>query len=394
MGEDGLLRIRSRLQQSELPFEERHPILLPKGRVAELLVRDQHRLMSHCGVDTLITAVRTSYWVVGLRCLAKRIKRFCASCQRQDAVACNEPAAPLPRDRVARAPPFTVTGVDFAGPIFAVDCPRQKLYVCLFTCAVTRAVHLELTSSLTQSEFLMALRRFAARRGLPTTIYSDNALTFRGADMLLQRYFGHLAPKWKYIVPRSPWWGGWWERLVRSVKVGLRKSLGTRCLARAELETVLIEVESCVNSRPLTQVTDSVDSPSPLTPSHFLKGRGVGFQARVLEDPEAVSGRLLSERARVRERRLNRFWVVWSDEYLRNLPPSVRKFTSHGKLRPGSVVLIREEHVPRMKWVLGTVTKLYPGRDGVARSAEVRTQGGQLRTRAVQRLCDLEVLDK
>ena len=391
--EDGLVRVRGRLQQSGLSHEEQHPVLLPKGRVAELLVRDQHRLMSHCGVSTLITAVRAAYFVVGLRCLAKRVKRSCMSCQRQDAVACNEPAAPLPRDRVTRAPPFAVTGVDFAGPVFAVDCPRQKLYVCLFTCAVTRAVHLEMTGSLSQAEFLMALRRFAARRGLPSVIYSDNARTFIGADAMLQRYFGHLAPKWKFIVPRSPWWGGWWERLVRSVKVGLRKSLGTRCLTRLELETVLTEVESCVNSRPLTQVTDSADSGSPLTPSHFLTERGAGFQARVLEDPEAVSGKTLSERVRVRERRLNRFWTVWRDEYLRNLPQSVRRFTSHGKLQPGSVVLIREDHVPRMKWELGTITKLYPGRDGVTRSAEVRTQGGQLRTRAVQRLCDLELMD-
>ena len=392
--DDGLLRIRGRLQQSELSHEERHPILLPKGRVAELLVRDQHLLMRHSGVSTLMTAVRASYWVVGLRCLAKRVKRQCVSCQKQDAQACNEPAAPLPRDRVTRAPPFAVTGVDFAGPIFAVDCPRQKFYVCLFTCAVTRAVHLELTGSLTQAEFLMALRRFAARRGLPSVMYSDNARTFTGADAMMQRYFGHLAPQWRFIVPRSPWWGGWWERLVRSVKVGLRKSLGTRCLSRVELETVLIEVESCVNSRPLTQVTDGVECASPLTPSHFLTGRGTGFQARVLEDPESVSGKMLFERARVRERRLNRFWSVWSDEYLRSLPQSVRKFTSHGKLRPGSVVLIREDHLPRMKWVLGVVTKLYPGRDGVARSAEVRVQGGQLRTRAVQRLCDLELCDE
>ena len=393
VGEDGLLRVRGRLQQSELSHEERHPILLPRGRVAELLVRDQHRLMSHCGVSTLITAVRAAYWVVGLRCLAKRVKRMCVGCQRQDALPCNEPAAPLPRDRVTRAPPFTVTGVDFAGPIFAVDCPRQKFYVCLFTCAVTRAVHLELTGSLSQADFLMALRRFAARRGLPSVLYSDNARTFIGADAMLHRYFGHLAPRWKFIVPRSPWWGGWWERLVRSVKVGLRKSLGTRCLTRVELETVLLEVESCVNSRPLTQVTDSIDSESSLTPSHFLTGCGTGFQARVLEDPESVSGRMLSDRARVRERRLNRFWSVWRDEYLRSLPQLVRKFTTHGKLSLGSVVLIREENVPRMKWVLGVVTKLYPGRDGVARSAEVRTKGGQLRTRAVQRLHDMELLE-
>ncbi|XP_043234482.1 uncharacterized protein LOC122387896 [Amphibalanus amphitrite] len=330
IGDDGLLRIGSRLQESELTSEERHPVLLPKGRVAELLVWDQHRMMCHCGVSTLITALRAAFWIVGLRCLAKRIKRSCLVCQRQDAVQCNEPAAPLPRDRVTRAPPFSVTGVDFAGPIFAVDCPRRKFYVCLFTCAVTRAVHLELTGSLSQADFLMALRRFAARRTLPSVIYSDNARTFSGADQLMQRYFGHLAPRWKFIVPNSPWWGGWWERLVRSVKVRLRKSLGTRCLTQVEFETVLTEVESCVNSRPLTQVTDAIDCESPLTPSHFLTGRGAGFQARLLmlEDPEAVSGcRLAEERFQSGK--------LWSRSLLKKrLVPSISNFSAGLTLRP------------------------------------------------------------
>ncbi|XP_043234481.1 uncharacterized protein LOC122387894 [Amphibalanus amphitrite] len=255
-----------------------------------VLLREEQRL----AFAAELKALQQAYWIVGLRCLAKRVKRFCVSCKRQDALACNKPAAPLPRDRVTRAPPFAVTGVDFAGPIFAVDFPRRKFYVCLFTCAVTRAVHLELTASLCQAEFLMALRRFAARRGLPSVIYSDNARTFCGADAMLTRYFGHLAPKWKFIVPRSPWWGGWWERLVRTVKVGLRKSCGSRCLSRTELETVLLEVEACINSRPLTPVTDSLEGDSPLTPSHFLTGRGTGFQSRVLEDPEAVNAKMLS----------------------------------------------------------------------------------------------------
>ena len=110
--------------------------------MSELLVREQHRLMSHAGVSTLVTAIRASYWIVGLRCLAKKVKRSCVSCQKQDAPSCNEQAAPLPESRATRAPPFSVTGVDHAGPVFCVDFPGRKFYITLFTCAVTRAVHL------------------------------------------------------------------------------------------------------------------------------------------------------------------------------------------------------------------------------------------------------------
>jgi len=183
-----------------------------------------------------------------------------------------------------------------------------------------------------------------------------------------------------------------YERLVRSVKVALRKSLGQRALTKTELDTVLSEIEACVNSRPLTFVGDSPDCPSPLTPNHFLTGHSVGFQARVAEDPSEVTAQALCERARMREARISKFWSVWSQEYLRNLPLAVRKFRSRGKLGEGSVVLLQDEKLPRLKWDLGVVIKLFPGRDGLVRSAEVRTCKGT-KTRAVQRLHDLEVLD-
>jgi len=292
---------------------------------------------------------------------------------------------------VTQSPPFTVTGVDFAGPLYCADFPKKKLYICLFTCAVTRALHVELMDSLSLADFMMAFRRFASRRSLPLKMYSDNGAQLKGADALLKRYFGPLAPEWKFIVPLSPWWGGWWERLVRSVKSGLRKSLGRRCLTRSELETVLLEVEACINSRPLTFVSDDIDGTQPLTPSHFLIGKGAGFQARVIEDPSNVSVQSLSERARLREQCLDKFWSVWSSEYLRDLPPSVRKLYSRGSLAVGSVVLIRESGVPRMTWLMGVVTRLYTSQDDVVRSADVRTAKG-MRTRAIQNLCDLELV--
>ena len=138
--------------------------------------------------------------------------------------------------------------MDYAGPVFCVDKPKQKLYILLFTCGVIRAVHLELTDSLSLPDFLLAFRRFSARRGLPTVVYSDNAKTFQAAESTLLKYFGHLSSEWKFIAPRSPWWGGWWERLIRSIKSALKKTLGVRCLQKSELETTLHEIEACINS--------------------------------------------------------------------------------------------------------------------------------------------------
>jgi hypothetical protein len=251
---------------------------------------------------------------------------------------------------------------------------------------------LELTDSLALDDFLLALRRFACRRGLPTAFYSDNAKTFIAASDRLLAYFGTHCPKFRRINPLSPWWGGWWERLVRSVKSRLKKTVGKGCLSRKALETTLLEVEATVNSRPLTFVGDTLDTLSPMTPSHFLIGRPAGFQPVVdLEIESVVTTIELQAHEAHRVQRLNDFWKVWSREYLCNLPPIVNKFKSKGDLKKGSLVLIKEDNTPRLCWPVGVVEKLYPGRDGLCRSVEIRTKRGVV-TRSIQRLYDLEVL--
>lgn len=129
--------------------------------------------------------------------------------------------APLPRDRVRESPPFEVTGVDFAGPLYVKSSGQpKKAYIALFTCAVTRAVHLELVSDQTTESFLLALKRFIARRGLCTIIYSDNAKTFKRADQDLKElwssiggselteFFTDKGITWKFIAGRVGWFLG------------------------------------------------------------------------------------------------------------------------------------------------------------------------------------------
>ncbi|XP_066958212.1 uncharacterized protein [Macrobrachium rosenbergii] len=284
LDEEGLLRIKGRLENAELSFECKHPIIVPGTYIALLLVRFQHGLLKHAGVAVLVSTLRNNYWIIRLRQIAKRVCRECVACRRCEAKACSQPVAPLPELRVKSAPPFTVTGLDFAGPLFCVDFPSKKLYILLFTCAVVRAVHLELAESLSVTDCNLAIRRFTARRGVPSAFYSDNAKTFLGASNLLKQHYGPMGPQWKFIVPNAPWWGGWWEHLIRSVKVALRKTLGTKTLSRSELETTLHEVEACINSRPLTFVGEEPDVANPLTPSHFLIGRSAGFPVELADD--------------------------------------------------------------------------------------------------------------
>ena len=171
IGEDGLLRARCRLNYSDLTFDEKFPILLPKCHFSLLIVREKHAQLKHAGVSQMITAVRNHYWVIGLRSLARKVKGECLSCKRVDARACQEPMAPLMEARLKNAPAFNTTGLDYAGPVYCKDFPGEKFYILLFTCAVTRAVHLELVNSLSLTHFLLAFRRFVSRRGLPKTVF-------------------------------------------------------------------------------------------------------------------------------------------------------------------------------------------------------------------------------
>ncbi|GFW68730.1 integrase catalytic domain-containing protein [Trichonephila clavipes] len=268
LDENNLLRLTGRLLEADLCFGEKHPVILPRRcKFTELLVIREHERIGHCGVSATLTQLRKKYWIPKGRQLVKTMIRICLVCKKYSAKPANQLSGQLPRDRITQSPPFQVVGIDFTGAILVKDNQgTRKSYVSLFTCAVTRAVHLELVSDMSTKCFLLALRRFLARRGNCKVIYSDNARTFKAAERELT-YFANIlkdsefqsfvADKgilWKFIVERAPWWGGFYERLVKTIKDPLRKILGRALLTFEELSTILSEVEVIVNHRPLTYV--------------------------------------------------------------------------------------------------------------------------------------------
>ncbi|GFR71744.1 Gypsy retrotransposon integrase-like protein 1 [Elysia marginata] len=388
LADNGLLRIKGRLDMAPLLYDEKHPILLPKCHASLLLVKAQHDMMKHAGVNTLISTLRSKYWIVSVRALAKKVCRSCIHCQRQDKRPLDQTPSQLPEDRVKRSPPFSVVGVDHAGPLVCSDTGDKKMYILLFTCAVIRAVHIELVNSLSLEDFLMAFKRFSARRGQPSIIYSDNAQTFKGASKIIQREMGLSKLVWKFSVPLAPWFGGFWERLIRSIKSSLRKTLGNKLVTRTLLETLLHEIEACINSRPLTYIEESGMA---LTPSHFLIGRNSPLLPVEVVD-HCQDGDSLVSRHGLQREIIESFWQIWLEKYIRNLPPLMQK-KQNSNIKVGSVVLLREEGKPRLRWPLGIVTKMFEGKDGLVRAVELKTNKGII-TRAIQKLHKLEMLDE
>ena len=189
-----VLKCKGRVSNSTLAATEKHPVLLPtKHPFVKLLVREVHSRVKHGGVNTTLVATREKYWILKGRQLVKGILCRCVVCKKTEGSPyCVEPPPPLPDFRVSDSPPFTHTGLDFAGPLYVQDSKNlvvtSKAYICLFTCASTRAIHLELTRSLSANSFLLAFRRFEGRRGLPAMLISDNAKTFKSSSREIRSF--------------------------------------------------------------------------------------------------------------------------------------------------------------------------------------------------------------
>ncbi|CAL1270294.1 unnamed protein product [Larinioides sclopetarius] len=383
---NGILRVTGRLGKStHLSTFEKHPIILPsKAKLTELLIWNSHKRVFHSGVSHTLVQVREKYWILKSRQTIKSVLGKCTICKRLNSSPGTQVIAPLSDIRVEQSAAFTIIGVDFAGPLFVKDT-NSKQYILLITCAVTRSVHLELVGDMTTDTFLLAFRRFISRRGLCSVVISDNARTFKRAELEIKliwnvlnhpdvkNFYSSNGIKWQYIVERAAWWGGFYERMVRTVKTALRKTLGKSCLTVEQLLTVLIEIEGMINSRPITYVGSDSEEPTALTPAHFLLGKRITSlpSVRLHLDSNISSRKCLIKSFNYRERLMRSFWTRWKNEYLLNLRSAHSSLVKNSSpFKVNDVVLIKDDHLPRNFWKLGRIIELFPGRDGKVRACK------------------------
>lgn len=216
----GLLTCMGRLVNSDLEFNARRPIILPrKNHLTKLIIRDCHERVHHNGVRATLAELRSKYWVPKGRQEVKGVLSECVTCKKlKGKPYSSPPTTALPEFRVMEAPPFSKVGVDFAGPLHvkSKSGEMEKVYIALFSCCVTKAVHLELVD-LSAATFRRCLRRFTAKNEMPALIVSDNAKTFQATEKALNELFNHPEVQaeleyrrieWKFNLERAPWWGG------------------------------------------------------------------------------------------------------------------------------------------------------------------------------------------
>ena len=413
----GLWRCGGRLQNANLPYSTKHPILLPtKHRLTQLIIMRAHERVFHNGTKDTLNEIRSSYWIVKGQSVVRGVIHQCILCRRLEGRSYRVPGPPpLPEFRVKEDPPFSYTGLDLAGPFFVKRGSLNtegKVWICLYTYCVTRTISLDVLPNMSLDFFFRCFRRFVARHGLPRRVISDNAKTFKKAAKVFKgimkqpgigHYLGNARIQWTFNVERAPWWGGFFERLVRSVKRCLKKVIGRARLTSEELLTLVMEVETILNSRPLSYVTQE-DLDEPISPSHLLIGRRILSipdnlcYSESLDEDFEVTQPLLSKRIIHLGRTIDQFWARWKTEYLLELRDAHRinsRPSTGPMIKVGDIVVVHSDEKRRGFWNLGKIEELIVGRDDEIRGAIVRVYTGQRKSkllrRPLQRLYPIEV---
>ena len=393
---DGLLRVGGRLNNSALSYSQRHPIILERKDVLTvLMVRSKHICLLHAGITLLLSALSNSFHIIGARRLVRSVCRSCVTCRKVSAKTECHMMGQLPAQRVCPNAPFSVTGIDFAGHLIIKKGHTRKpvlvkTYVCIFVCLSTKATHLETVSDLTTDAFIAALKRFIARRGLPNEVYSDNGSNFVGASNDLKSLYSFFSKDstqnslsdfvssqrivWHFNPERAPHFGGLWEAAVKSMKYHLKRVVGQQKFTFEEFNTLLCQVEACMNSRPLLPLnTHSDDGIEVLTPGHFIIGRSL----QTLPSLDLTSQRLpLLKRWSLCQALLQHWWQRWSKEYLQQLQRIIKWKIPSRNIQPGDIVFVKEDCLMATQWQMAKIITTSPGRDGYTRVVTLKTKNG------------------
>ena len=269
--EEGLPRAGGRIRRAPVPYDVKHPVLLPyKHHVTELIIREHHQGVGHLGQESVLSSLRHKYWILKGRSAVRKVLSKCIDCQKRKVKPAEQFMAELPKDRVIPAePPFAYVGIDCLGPL-EVKQGRSHVnrYGCLLTCLNVQAVHIEILHSLNADSMLNAMRRFISIRGCRIEIRSNNRTNFTRADNELcdavEQWNHHKISNFcaqkeincKFNLPAASHKGGIWERMIQTAKQVLKSILQEQIATDEILSTVMAEVVNIINSRPLRRNSD------------------------------------------------------------------------------------------------------------------------------------------
>lgn len=407
-----MLRVGGRLQNSMLPYAKMHPIILVKGsNITKLLILKAHKQLMHASQKGILCFLNEKYWLVDALREIKGVIHKCITCFKLKAKNATQLMGSLPKERVCVARPFERVGIDYAGP-FTLKFARVrkpvhcKGYVLLFICFVTKAVHIELASNLTTDNFLNCLKRFIARRNKPSQIFCDNASTYKCANTQLQElyklqnsdnhralvhnYTSDQGIEFKFVPAYSPVFAGVWEAGIKNIKYHLKRVVGNCVLTYEEFNTVLIQIEGILNSRPLTKMSSDPNDMSYLTPGHFLTGAPLTCYPEPNVTDKPVNRLSFWKQCTHMQQS---FFKQWSKQYLTMLQNRPKWKSEKPNLTVGELVLLKSENISPLKWPMARIVSVYPGKDNKVRALDVKTANGHIIRTSLMKVCPLPIDD-
>ena len=447
LDEDGVLRGESRFSFADnLSWEEKNPVILHHQHpFTKLLVDEKHKKFLNCtgGTGTLMSAIRKTgeaIWIPRGRRMLNCVIRECINCRRYDPKPAPQEMGKLPNYRIDEDfTVFSTCGIDCFGPYvverailkdeekkkkvleeelrrrnISKDDPdykparkekdetryskkikdvlnslnQNKVWVVIFTCAVSRAIHLEVIDSMDIRAIYLAIQRFVAIRRYPKRFVSDQGTNFRGLVNLLkemksrreyQNHFKAQAPdlQWEFNTPLSPHQGGFWERLIKEAKRAIHKSTSTYEMDFEIFRTMIKGVENLLNNRPLINQFDFNDR--IITPNDILKCKIDNL------DIQAAAGKYPKEIDKYNE--IMRF--IWEEivDYSLKRNSTLRKWRQENpKFQNGEVVIIVGKTNEYGKYPIGLIVEEDPSKDDIQRKVKVKIPSGEILERGVHDL--------
>ncbi|KAG5667367.1 hypothetical protein PVAND_015350 [Polypedilum vanderplanki] len=413
----GVLRINSRVALNPEIYPQRFlPFLPRKHFLTEVLLFYYHQKYNHVGLETQVAEVRTRFWIPRLKSELTKIKTLCNYCGYMRANPQPPPMAPLPDYRINPSlKPFEVVALDCTGEMVVYKHTRKvKVYVLLFTCMLTRFVHVHLLEKMDALSVLEAICVLWTAHGPISRLISDNGRNFVGAarrikrdeesedltaqliekrNLIKQKLAEEKKLKWEFIPPYSPWMGGAHERMIKELKRAIEFTVKKKKLSKIEFNIAIQEAAHRINCRPLT--ANSIDSEDqPVLTPHLLAKHRDGWpllpsRTKCEYDNSDTNDRLIYHRGRaIADEITSRFMKEW-------LPMITRQckwFKNVPDFKKGDLVLLVDPGKTRYAWPRAKVCETYAGRDGRVRILDVQLPNGEVIKRySAQRAAKIDI---
>ncbi len=409
--EKGLLRAQGRITGEEtehLSHQWLYPLILPSNdELLGRIILHIHCTNHHWGVDSMHAELRQRFWILRARATIRRYKNRCLICRRYDGKRLAPHMAPIPKMRLdVKSPPFTHVAMDGLGPLQIKDerGSTKKVWILVLSCLVTRGINLEILNDLSTPSFIMAIEHQVAAHGLPQLVRLDNlsshvkmsrqitALQQTAVEDGWRKGLKEQGIKFSFSQVNTPSTNGIIERMVRTTKTCIIKSLHKKTVTKDELLLFLKQAKRVINSRPLTQVHQGeTEDHLAVTPNHLIYGHKIDSLPLVADyksDARKSVDKLWQERQQLH----HQFTTLFMDGYLGDLRRVKKWRKLEDNIQTGDLVVVADPSHKRREWPIGVIEATESNKeDSVVRTVRVRLADKTV-TRSVRSLIFLRHL--